>query len=84
MVKSATTAAAVSSQYGVIFGELLTSLQASLADSQGRILAVAIVALIGGAICARDRPQARTVACACGDNQHCPFAAGPLGLVFAL
>lgn len=63
MVKSPTTAAAVSSQYGVIFGELLTSLQASLADRQGRILAIAIVALIGGAIFARDRPQARTVAC---------------------
>jgi hypothetical protein len=63
MVKSATTAAAVSSQYGIIFGELLASLQASLADRQGRILAVAIVALICGAIIARDRPQARTVAC---------------------
>jgi hypothetical protein len=63
MVKSPTTAAEVSSQYGVIFGELLTSLQASLADRQGRILAIAIVALIGGAIFARDHPQARTVAC---------------------
>jgi hypothetical protein len=60
MVKSAPAAAAVSSHYGAILGEIFDSFQASLDERQGLILAVAVIALLTGAMIAKDRPQART------------------------
>jgi hypothetical protein len=62
MVKSGPAAAMATSHFSSIFGEVLLSFRDSLKDQQGVVLTVAVVLLLLGAIRAKNRPQARTVA----------------------
>jgi hypothetical protein len=62
MVKSGPAAAMGTSHFSSIFGEILLSFRDSLKDQQGVVLTVAVVLLLLGAVRAKNRPQARTVA----------------------